>query len=119
MQQHVIDFAPPAEGLDGVSTFNTFRIGRVWAGRLKPGDEVFLMWAKQMQVFGRAVVGEVLTGKLRELATQHARFNHNQTGNPDTAGAADRLIENMTRRYGPHIVHDNKLTTVVYMKRIE
>jgi hypothetical protein len=119
MEQHVIEFAPPAEGLDGVSVFNTFRLGRVWAERLKTGDEVFLMWSKKMQVFGRAVVGDVHKGKLRELAEAHARFNHNQTGNPDTAGAADRLIANMMKRYGPQMVHENKLTTCIYLTRIE
>jgi hypothetical protein len=119
MDQQIIDFAPPAEGLDGVFVFNTFRVGRTWASKVKTDDEVLLMWAKKLRVFGRAVVGEVHTGKLRELAEQHARFNHNQTGNPDTAGAADRLIANMMKRYGPHIVHENKLCTVIYMKRIE
>ncbi|MFP3614744.1 hypothetical protein SB778_32180 [Paraburkholderia sp. SIMBA_050] len=119
MEQHVIEFAPPAEGLDGVSVFNTFRLGRVWHDRLKTGDEVFLMWSKKMQVFGRAVVGDVHNGKLRKLAEAHARFNHNQSANPDTAGAAERLIANMMKRYGPHICHENKLTTCIYLRRIE
>jgi hypothetical protein len=119
MEQHVIEFAPPAEGLDGVSVFNTFRLGRVWHERLKEGDEVFLMWAKKMQVFGRAKVGPVHKGKLRELANLYAHLNHNQSANPDTAGAADRLIANMMKRYGPHICHENKLCTVIFLQRIE
>ncbi|MEZ2310846.1 hypothetical protein AB6809_29800 [Paraburkholderia sp. RCC_158] len=119
MEQYVIEFAPPAEGLDGVLPFNTFRIGKVWAGRLKEGDEVLLMWSKKMQVFGRATVGAIHTGKLRELAEQHAAFNHNQSGHPDVDGAPDRLIANMQKRYGPHIAHDNKLTTVIYLRRLE
>jgi len=118
MDQYVIEFAPPAEGLDGALPFNTFRIGRVWAGRIKQGDEVFLMWSKKMQVFGRATVGAIFTGKLRELAEVHAAFNHNQIDHPDVAGAPDRLIANMQKRYGPHIAHDNKLTTCIYLTRI-
>jgi L-asparaginase II len=77
------------------------------------------MWAKKMQVFGRATVGPVHKGKLRELAILYAHLNHNQSANPDTAGAADRLIANMTKRYGPHVVHDNKLTTCIFLTRIE
>jgi hypothetical protein len=117
MEQHVIEFAPPAEGLDGVSVFNTFRLGRVWHERLKEGDEVFLMWSKKMQVFARARVGAVHKGKLRELANEHARFNHNQLG-LEVAGSADRLIANMTKRYGPHLINDTKLCTVIYLQVI-
>jgi len=119
MNQFVIEFAPPAEGFDGVLPFNTFRIGKVWASRVKQGDEVLLMWSKKMQVFGRAAVGTIYTGKLRELAVMHAAFNHNQIEHPDVAGAPDRLIASMQKRYGPHIAHDNKLTTCIYLKRIE
>lgn len=118
MEQHVIEFAPPAEGLDGVLPFNTFRLGRVWHERLKTGDEVFLMWAKKMQVFARARVGAVYKGKLRELANEHARFNHNQLA-LDVAGAPDRLMANMTKRYGPHLITDTKLATCIYLQVIE
>lgn len=118
MNHHVIEFAPPVEGLDGVLPFNTFRIGKVWASRVKDGDTVYLMDKKKMLIFGRATVGAVFTGKLRELAETHAVFNHNQIDNPDVESAPARLIANMQKRYGPHIAHDNKLTTVIYLRRI-
>ncbi|CAG9229129.1 hypothetical protein [Burkholderia vietnamiensis] len=118
MDHHVIEFTPPAEGLDGVFPFNTFRIGKVWASRLKDGDVVYLMDKTKMLIFGRAVVGSIFIGKLRELAEKHAVFNHNQIDNPDVEGAPARLIANMQKRYGPHIAHDNKLTTVIYLRRI-
>jgi hypothetical protein len=119
LNHHVIEFAPPAEGLDGVLPFNTFRLGRVWASRLRTGDNVFLMDKPHMKVFGLAVVGRLFTGKLRELAEVHAHLNHNQIADPDAEGAAERLIANMMKRYGPHICHDNKLTTCIYLRRVQ
>ncbi|NTX17999.1 hypothetical protein [Burkholderia cepacia] len=118
MKHHVIEFAPPAEGLDGVLPFNTFRIGKVWAARVNDGDTVYLMDKKKMLIFGRATVGAVFTGGLHELAETHAVFNHNQIDNPDVENAPARLIANMQKRYGPHIAHNNKLTTVIYLRRI-
>jgi hypothetical protein len=117
--QYALDFASPADGLDSEPIFNTFRIGRVWAARLHENDNVFLMDAKTKLVFGEAYVEDVMTGKLGELARQHARFNHNQIGKPDELGAANRLIANLTKRFGPHIVNENKLTTVIYLSRVE
>jgi hypothetical protein len=119
MEQQVIDFAPPAEGFSGAFYWNTFRLGRVWNDRVKEGDEVLLMMSKKLIVFGRAVISDVYVGKLRQLAETHAVFNHNQRDNPDTAGAPDRLIANMTKRYGPHLINNNKLSTVIYMRMIE
>lgn len=94
-------------------------MGRVWNDRVKESDEVLLMMSKKLIVFGRAVIGEVHVGKLRQLADTHAVFNHNQRNNPDTAGAPDRLIANMTKRYGPHLINDNKLCTVIYVRNLQ
>lgn len=113
---YVIEFAPPISGIDG--KFNTFRIGLKWSKLLKAGDKVYLLNKKESAVIGIAAIEEVLTGELRELANRHAAHNHNQKL-LDYEGAADRLIANLTRLYGPQIITETKKTTVLYMRRIE
>jgi hypothetical protein len=115
MNLYAIDFTPPMSGFKG--KFNTFRIGRVWSKRLKVGDEVLLLDKKQCLIFGRAVVTGLKTGALAELAEQCAYLNHNQKGQARD-GAPERLMESLRKRYGPHIIHEGKLTTVIDLRML-
>lgn len=116
MDMYIIDFTPPMENLDGA--FNTFRLGGKWAKVLEPGARVILADGKESRAIGLAEVISVVKGKLCEVAAEHACYNHNQRGKGKRE-AADALMENMRRRYGPHIAQDNKLTTVIYLRRLE
>lgn len=100
-------------GLEG--SFNTFRLGLRYSKTLKPGDKVLLIDKSKMLCFGRATVKKVTVGILRDMANLYAHDNHNQK---DTAPeeAPDRLVENMIKRYGPHICNENKKVTVIYLK---
>lgn len=113
---HVIEFSPPMSGFD--NEFNTFRVGVKWSKRLKVGDVVGLIDTKESKLFGIAEVVGIHQGKLRQVAEQHACRNHNQLG-LDPAGAADRLIANMFKRYGPRIINDDKQTTVIELRRLK
>lgn len=100
-------------GLEG--SFNTFRLGVRYSRMIKPGDKVLLTDKSKMVCFGRAVVKKVTVGKLRDMANLYAHDNHNQR-DVTAEEAPDRLIAAMTKRYGPHLINENKLVTVVYLK---
>ena len=102
-------------GLEG--TFNTFRLGTRYSKLLVPGDRVLLIDKAKMVCFGRAVVKKIEVGKLADMAIKHAHNNHNQKETPkDEAPAV--LTQNMIRRYGPHMVNENKRVTVIYLKMV-
>ena len=105
------------EGIDDI--FNTIRVGKTWMKRIAPGDTVLLMDKKRSVIFGKARVQSILSGKLNAIEEDHARYNHNQKNNADIAIAPARLRINLRKRYGPQIIHDNKIVTVIYMKRLE
>lgn len=111
--KYVLEFAPPAQGLEG--NFNTFRLGRAWSKKLNKGDVALLIKKPELFVLAEARVTKVLVGRLREMATLYAHENHNQRLG-DREGAAERLIESMKRRYGPHMVDDNRFVTVIYLR---
>jgi len=119
MLGYALDFTPPMEGLDK-EFWNTFRLGKIWHTRLKEGDSVFLLNKNKAQLFGMALVVQMNIGRLDDMAKQFAFKNHNQLGVKPArrSAAAERLMENMTKRYGPHIVHPGKLTTVITLQRI-
>jgi hypothetical protein len=111
---YALDFEPPLVGLE--AKFNTFRLGYTWSKRLKRGDRVLLMDSKAKEVFGRAKVTHVYTGKLVDMAFENGKGNHNQLGKEDAAAAED-LIVRMRKRFGPHIATDSKGTTVIWLER--
>ena len=67
----------------------------------------------KMIAFAYARVDRVIVGGLKEMAEQYAVDNHNQKEVPD--GAPERLMENMKKRYGPHLINDTKKVTVIYL----
>ena len=113
---YVIGFVPPIEGIE--REFNTFRLGGTWAKKLAVGDNVLIMDEKGKFVFGAATVTRIETGKLAEMCVEHAHWNHRELANPVT-GAGERLLAYLRKLFGPVICTDNKLTTVIYLKRIE
>lgn len=112
---HILEFSPPMTGFE--TFFNTFRLGIAWSKRLAPGMKVLLVDKKNHTAFGIAEVINIKTGKLGELAPIHAYMNHNQL-HTSRAEAPRRLIEGSIKRYGPHKCNENKLFTVIYLKRI-
>ncbi|MFW6855275.1 hypothetical protein ACODYM_28710 [Burkholderia gladioli] len=113
----VLSFKPPFEGLDG--EFNTFRPGLAMAKRLAAGHGVFLMDSKRQVVFGTALVTRLEQGPLQQLCDGHAAFNHSQLSNPDKDGASARLMQIVTKLYGPHIASPTRPSVAIYLKRIE
>lgn len=111
---YIIEFEPPVDNV--VGNFNTFRLGLRWSKDLKPYDHVLLADSKKKFAFGKAVVLEIITGKLQEVAELYAHQNHNQKHTPH-GEAAQRLITNMQKRYGPHIATLTKQTTVLFLHR--
>lgn len=103
------------EGFDG--DFNTIRPSLAWMKRVKVGDVVLLIDKRDSKAFARAKVTALYMGPLAELAQHHAHMNHNQKAQP-FEGAADRLMENMRRRYGPRIICEGRKATVIYLKRM-
>jgi len=110
---YVIEFFPPMTGLE--NSFNTFRLGGAWAKRISDGDRVLLLDKRRSETFAEAIVGEVVVGKLAELAAVHAKHNHNQKA-LDEQGAPERLITAMMKRYGPNKCGENSRCTVIYLK---
>lgn len=107
---YVIGFVPPLVGLEG--DFNTFRIGGKWYKTLEVGDKVALMDEKNKKIVSFAKVTKLDKGKLNEMLEKHAYLNH--TG----LGAID-LGKFILKIYGPHIVNDTKLTTVIYLRTLK
>lgn len=113
---YVIEFAPPMSGFSG--TFNTIRVGMIWARRLTKGMKVALIDKKNALIFGYATVESVECGLLNEVAQKHAHLNHNQKGS-DPEGAPERLVASLTNRYGPHIITPSKKVSVIYLRMNE
>lgn len=112
---YVINFSPPMSGL--FDSFNTFRLGVRYSKLLKVGDRVLLINAKSLEVIGEAIVNGVIVGQLGVLAGLYAHENHNQRDS-DSEGAKTRLIANMTKRYGPHLVNETKKVTVIQLTMV-
>ena len=113
---YVIEFAPPILNIE--NDFNTVRLGVKWGRLLNPGDEVLLINKPKSEVMCRAVVRKVTVGKLKDLAPIHAAQNHNQKG-LDPAGAPERMIAGMIKRYGPHKCDLDKRITVIDLRKLE
>lgn len=113
---YVLEFAPPMLNIRG--RFNTFRLGIKWGTRLKAGDAVYLLDKPHSILICKAEVERVISGKLGDMAKEHAFRNHNQLG-LDNDSAPERLIEGMKKRYGPQCVSENKRCVVIYLREIK
>ncbi|CAB4121723.1 hypothetical protein UFOVP26_8 [uncultured Caudovirales phage] len=107
---YVIGFVPPLVGLEG--HYNTFRIGGKWFKTLTVGERVAIMDEKNKKIVSYAEVTELHKGQLSEMLEKFAYKNH--TG----LGAID-LGKFILKLYGPHIVNDTKLTTVICLRKLE
>lgn len=110
---YVLDFYPPMKGLEG--EFNTFRLGKKWATRLKKGSKVLLVDSKENILIGKAKVIEVHLGTLEDMLLKHAHNNHNWC-HLKAGDAIDALYASLKKRYGPHIATVTKPTSVIYLK---
>lgn len=116
MDKYALDFAPPLMGLDG--QFNTFRLGVAWTRRVQENDTLLLINRARSLVIGRARIHSIDSGKLSDMASKHAMFNHNHKGYSQTV-AAERLVTSMIKRYGPQKCNEDSKVTVLYMEIIE
>lgn len=112
---YIIEFSPPMENLEGA--FNTVRMGLKLSKVLSVGDHVLLIDKPKGFAFGQAEVTAIHVGTLQDMATLHAGQNHNQKHLPPES-AAERLIANMQKRYGPQIAKLDKKVTVIYLRRL-
>lgn len=109
---HIIEFSPPMLNL--VGTFNTFRLGLRYSKLLNERDTVMLIDKKNLCVIGKAIVKSVIKGRLDDMAMLYAHENHNQK-ELDSEGAAQRLMTAMFKRYGPQMINEGKMVTVIYL----
>lgn len=112
----VLDFSPPIVGMEG--RFNTFRLGGAWYKRIQRGDEVLLLDTKEKIVFGIAVVVAKDKGTLKQMLSKQAFLNHTQLGKSKRKASVD-LHSRILKRYGPKIATDNRLTTVILLRRLK
>jgi len=110
----VLTFQPPIEGLFG--TFTTFRAGTTWVDRVMPGRTVSLYNTGTNKAVGIGLVDWVRSGTLGEMLEKYAHMNHSQKMNPEDA--ADRLRARLKRLYGPSIINDDKLVSVICMTEL-
>jgi hypothetical protein len=96
--------------------FNTFRRGLGWARRVMVGQRVGLYDLKADQMFGQAVVENVISGPLEELLSIHASRNHLMKGLPEevTSEALHRLLR---RLYGTTYAGLAETFTVLELRR--
>jgi hypothetical protein len=101
-------------GLDG--NFNTVRLGKAWADRLREGALVTLWNSIKDREIGVAKVKSCIVGPWQDVAPKHAHRNHTQVDQP-REGAEDRLYEILRKGYGPHLMKPDRLVTAIYLER--
>lgn len=111
-----IKFSYPRRGLNG--QFNTFRLGKALAERVKPGDCVDLIDARTSKLLKRATVTAVHVGQLSDMAKLHAAQAHNWKEHP-AEQRAELLVASLKKRYPPGRARDDSTVTVVYMQENE
>lgn len=108
-----LKFGYPRRGLTG--QFNTFRLGKSWAGKVEPGSQVDLVDSRSSKQLARATVTRIEQGTLTEMAQLHAGFAHNWKEHPADERAG-LLVASMKKRYPPGRVLDTSIVTVIYMQ---
>jgi hypothetical protein len=113
---HLLTFANPA-GLT-LRRFNTLRLSRGWATKLKAGEIVLL--AHKDQVLGQAKVSKVISGRITDMLYEHAWWNHVELAlheeNPrgyETSLAMGRRRASLEKMYGPQRVTESSYLSVI------
>lgn len=115
MNYRIIGFRPPHIGLEG--SFNTFRLGGFYAKNLTVGEKVLLIDEKDRITIGVCVVESVEMGPLADMLERHAHENHTQKGRLD-GKHVEELGKVMRKIYGPQCATDNRLTSVIGLRRL-
>lgn len=67
---------------------------------------------------GSRIVSLIETGKIRDVLAKHALKSHLEVGGDgDPIAAAERRFVSIQKLYGPRIVTDSKMVTVIYLRR--
>lgn len=112
----LLGFAPPLKGFTG--RFNSFRMGRAWSERVKPGKVIGLLDTKTQQIFGSAHVVGVDHGPLDAMLELHAAENHyiKATEHPNPEQELFRIMRNLI---GTGFVRLERDASVVIMERLD
>jgi hypothetical protein len=112
-------FVPPLtfsvlEGLN-LPHWNTFRLGKAWGERLRPGQRVGIIDTRNQVVARHMIVDSTHVGRLEDLLPHHAHDNHAMRGR-DRAEAPEALRKVLRNAYGSIVLDGNKLYSCVYLK---
>lgn len=118
MHHFVIDFIPPMVGLEG--EFNTIRLGMAWSKRLTVGETVYIMDNKLRKVIGTAIVEGIHVDTLENICQHHSHQNHCllSASNLEREDLPSKMLQIITRIYGPHIAVPSKKATAIYLRRL-
>lgn len=112
--QPILGFRAPIIGIDG--KFTTFRVGAAWSKRVSPGMTVALYDDNAKKLIGNACVTFVDSNLLPLMLEKYAHLNHSQLAlSPE--GAPERLRGRLMKLYGPRVLSDNKVVTVIGLER--
>lgn len=114
MHQPVIGFMPPLSGFE--SNFNTVRPGSSWHSRLRKGAIIGLLDVKKNELFGKAQVVDVDKGNIINMLDKHAHANHLMR--QYTSGQDKKLLKLLIRIYGPRIINDDSVVSVINLRRV-
>lgn len=108
----ILSFRKPLLGLE--AEFNTFRLGKAWAGRVQIGRQVTLMNVEDNTIIGQATVQKVAVDKIPNALKDHAAFNHMTLGEKEPEKKLREIVRGI---YGKHLVTDDRLVSVIYLAR--
>lgn len=114
MHQPIISFQAPLLGFE--AEFNTIRPGGAWFSRLHEGVIIGLLDVKQDALFGKAQVTSIDKGDILYMLEKHAHKNHLMLSH--TADQASKLMSVLSRIYGPRIINDQSIVSVISLKRL-
>lgn len=105
------------KGMSGI--WNTFRLGKGWFGRVKPGNRIALGNTDKKEIVSIATVTAVAQGSLKEMLEWHAAENHAVMAAQSTKSPHEYLYDDILKRfYGPTIADLTRPATVIYMQVI-
>lgn len=115
------EYVPPIKFLDLTGTssrFNTFRLGKAWAGRVRNGT-VIGMVDERSEVIGHARVEGLHVVTKKQAYKKYAKDNHIFVDQDISRARAGREMESLLPKlYGPLFVNNNSHITVIKLRRI-
>lgn len=104
-------------GLFEHGSVNTFRLGMAWATRVTPGQRVRLD-SNGGKVFGYAMISDIFSGTLRDMADTHAAENHMLRLRSDVSDYSEEMFKILRYAYGKLYVAWDRPVTVLYLEPV-